>query len=642
MAGTSQADNFKEGALNRRTATAVGLGTAAFAAALLFYGNQINYLLLGLTVTLAMAGIAVAGFHVEMSRSVTFWLWMSALGLGMAFVVSPSPDSSFAVAWVLGLIPLATLLGMALGSARRHLWLMIGAVVLVLAIISAVRLALNGTRPEAPLTDANSYGALLYVVLLILTGRMLDLQWRAVHSRSWYPCLLVVALLAFVIAGTQSRASVFIVLTASVFWLVYALKHRLVLRPLAYVVGAGALGMLLFDVLTAQASLGNGTETIAGGFSVRLTLIESALSMYREAGVAGIGLYVFPLLYRQVRTSADDDTAGLFVHNDYVQLFVEGGPLLVAPVIAIAFWSGAVLWRSLFADAADGARERTWAALALAALLSHAMVNFVFYTPVLGLLFGLLVASLLKLPARAGQSTQRSLPGVTLLPLVLLAVVGCGYLWLDITTSVRLQGQPGIPFVLQPAPEQKEQLAYARLAQQLNDDRGLPYLAEAFILDQDRALSGSDGETEVLLAYRRAIEVDPWNTFAWWQFRDFILRTGSVWKELHPAEQPAAITREVLRLDPLFVLAIEGHLAELATADVDETRERRLEFLRAHVGPRLTWLARQDPPAALHYVDVLLQYPASVADQAHWTEVREQVVAVQPLSPERWFVKQPG
>ena len=196
--------------------------------------------------------------------------------------------------------------------------------------------------------------------------------------------------------------------------------------------------------------------------------------------------------------------------------------------------------------------------------------------------------------------------------------------------------------MLERAPEQREQLAYARMAQELNSDRGLPFLAEAFILDQDRSLPDHGGENAILQAYRRAVEVDPWNTLAWWQFRDFILRTESLRNELQPAEQPTSITREVLRLDPLFVPAIEGRLAELQTADVAETRQRRLEFLRSHVGPRLTWLARQDPSAALHYVDVLLQYPASQDDQAHWVEVRERVVAVQPLSPERWFVNQPG
>lgn len=628
--------------LNRGTAVALVLSASAFVAALLFYGNQINYVLLGLSLTLAVAGIFVSGFRVELSGWMTFWLWMSALGIWAAFAVSPSPDSSFAVACVIALVPLAAALGMALGSARTLLWSIIGAIVIALAIVSAARLGLEGTRPQAPLTDANSYGALLYVILLILTGRILDQQWRGERSWSWYPGLLVTVVLTFVIAGTESRACIFIVLAAAMFWLLYALRHRLDLRPLAAVLGAGALGVFAYGILTNQSQLEGSAETIAGGVSVRLTLVESALTMYREHGVAGIGLYIFPLLYRQVRTPADDDTAGLFVHNDYVQLLVEGGPLLVAPVIAVAIWVLAVLLRSLSGGARGDSGEPLAAALALGALLAHAMVNFVFYTPVLGFLFGLLVASVLKLPAPATHGALRALPGVTLIPVVLLAVSGCGYLWLDIVTSVKLQGQPGFPFVLQPAVEQRQQLAYARLAQKLNSDRGLPFLAEAFILDKDRTLLGADAEQTVLQAYRRAIEVDPWNTFAWWQFRDFIFRTESVRDQLHASEQPESITREVLRLDPLFVPAIEGRLAELVTADASETRQHRLEFLRSHVGPRLTWLARQDPRAALHYADVLLQYSTSVDDRAHWNEIREQVLAVQPLVPERWLVKASG
>ena len=448
-------------------------------------------------------------------------------------------------------------------------------------------------------------------------------------------------LMVFVITGTQSRASVVIVVTAALFWLVYALRHRLHLRPLAAVIVAGVLGAALNELVNARYSIGGGTEAIAEGVSVRMTLIEAALEMYRDHGISGIGLYVFPLLYRQVRTAADDDSAGLFVHNDYVQLFVEGGPLLVLPFIAATAWVGMVLWRSLFGVARGDTSDGPGAALALGALLSHALINFVVYTPVLGLMFGFLVGSVLKLPVSAGHKTLRTPQGVMLIPLFLIAVTGCGYLWLDIATSVKLQGQPGIPYVLQPEIGQRQQFDYARVAQQLNPARGLPYLAEAFILDRDRSLLDHDAEMTILQAYRRALEVDSWNTLAWWQFRDFILRTESVRDRLQAAEQPASITQNVLRLDPLFVPAIEGHVVELASDDIESTRQRRLEFLRAHVGPRLIWLARQNQAAALHYVDVLLQYPESMADQVHWNQIRKQIIELQPLVPERWLVETP-
>ena len=44
----------------------------------------------------------------------------------------------------------------------------------------------------------------------------------------------------------------------------------------------------------------------------------------------GIGVFCFPLLYPSFRSLLEQDTAGLFVHNDYVQFLVEGGvPLLL-------------------------------------------------------------------------------------------------------------------------------------------------------------------------------------------------------------------------------------------------------------------------------------------------------------------------
>jgi len=628
--------------LDARRVVAVALGGSAFVSALLYYGNQTNYLFLGLSFTLVLLGVGVAGLRVKMSWLTIAVLWMSAFGVIAALAVSPSADSSFPVACALGLIPLATLFGVALGSARGLLWLMIGIIVFVLATLSALRLSLDGTRPGAPLTDVNNYGALLYVVLLICSGRILDLKWGKKRAQLWYPGLFAVVLLTFVVAGTQSRASIFIVLSAAMFFLLYALRHRLDLRPLLAVVGAGIVGVLFHELLTARSSLEGSVEPIAGGVSVRLTLIEAALSMYWQGGLSGIGLAVFPLNYRQTRTAMDDDSAGFFVHNDYVQLFVEGGPLLVLPSIAVLLWVVIVAGHFIFQPSKGHSPARLGATLALAALLSHAMVNFVFFTPVLGLLIGFLVATVLNQPVVVGHNTLRSIPGATLVPLLLVAGSGCGYLWLDIATSVKLQGQAGIPFVLEPAREQREQLAYARLAQKLNADRGVPFLAEAVLLDRDRSSVVLDREKLILSAYRKAVQVDPWNTFAWWQFRDFILRSEAIQDQLLLSEEPSSITLEVLRLDPVFVPAIEARLTELTTPDAAQTRRRQLEFLRSQIGPRLTWLARENPKAALHYAEVLLQYSTSAADRARWIGAREQITALEPLSPERWFVGAAG
>ena len=630
-----------ESTLRPRPAVAATLAALAFAAALFFYGSQVNYLLLALSVTLAFTAIVVAGLRVDIPAWAMIWLCLLVLAIVVAHLVSPSPDSSFVVAWVLGLIPLGTVLGMALGDSRKVLWSATGGGAVLLAAISAVRLCLDGTRPAAPLTDANSYGALLYVVLFILAGRLLDRPWQGLSSRLWYPGLAAVMLLAFVIAGTQSRACSFILLAGAVFSTLYAFRHRLALQPLVAVLGAGLTGVLVHDLVIATTPVVAGAESIAGGLAVRMVLIQSALQMYLSEPLSGIGLYVFPLLYRQIRTAADDDTAGLFVHNDYVQLLVEGGPLLLLPVLALGCWLGVVLWRAFSSESRFLIGDRLGCVFALGALLAHAQINFVLYTPVFALLCGFLIAAILKLPVRAG-STLRGLPGAVLLPVFVFGAFALGLLWVDVTTGVKLQGQPGIPLLLEPAVGQEQQLDYARRAQQLNADRGLPFLAEAFILDQDRADLGADAERLVLQAYRRAVAVDPWNTYAWWQFRDFIRRTPAIRDALRASEAPEAITREVLRLDPLFVPAIEGMLAALADDNVEGTRQRRLAFLRAHVGPRLTWLARLDPPAALHYVDVLLKYPESDTDHAHWAAVRERILAVEPLRPERWFVSSSG
>lgn len=626
--------------IDARTMFALLCGTAAFVLTLLFYGVATNLVMLATAASLLAAGLIAKGVPKELPQSTLLKTLLATLVLTYVQLFSMSPDSSFPVVWIFGLAVLGSMYALGLGDAQRLLWKGVASVVLLLAALSAFRLISTGDRPGAPLTDHNNYAALLYVVLFPIAHSLLLKAWSGKQDGTWWAGLFAIALLSFVIAGTGSRAALLVLCGAATFWIVFTLSNRLSFWPLFLVLASGLFGVTCFEAaMKPEVMAAPGVESLAGGVSIRATLIDAALQMYRGHELTGIGPLVFPLLYRQVRGAADEDTAGLFVHNDYVQLFVEGGPLLVAPLVMLLFWVSVALFRALSRARSVDSVANVGYVLSLAALLVHAAANFVVYSAVLSLVIGLLVARLAwsnQVPASIGAVVYRK---VLIAPSALLGAVALSLLWLDVAIAVVLQGQPAAPFGsrIDFAPE--AQLRFANVAQELNPRRGLPLLATAVFSDQKSATSPSPETAEKLLgAYRDAMAADPWNTGAWLVFRDFVLRNPGVAHMLADSEHPSAITQEILRLDPIFVSAIEARLQELIVPDAIETKRLQLGFLAEHVGPRLTWLARQQPDAASHYVEVLIANAGTTAERTRWEFVKQQLLAIEPNVPEQWFI----
>ncbi len=132
------------------------------------------------------------------------------------------------------------------------------------------------------------------------------------------------------IIATYSRTSQLIVAGAFVVWALIAAVRRLAWRRLIVHVGVALAACVVALAASAvnQAAASKGLE-FGGGVSVRQELIRAALAMLAQHPL-GIGVFCFPLLYPSFRSTLEQDTAGLFVHNDYVQFLVEGGvPLLL-------------------------------------------------------------------------------------------------------------------------------------------------------------------------------------------------------------------------------------------------------------------------------------------------------------------------
>ena len=131
------------------------------------------------------------------------------------------------------------------------------------------------------------------------------------------------------------------------------------------------------------------------------------------------------------------------------------------------------------------------------------------------------------------------------------------YLMLDTFSVGVYQRQPSVPLASRVYEDPVRLLAYSRVAQQLNGNRGLPVFAEA-IIHQQRLAATPDSQflLELTLhSYRRAMEVDPWNPEVLLRTFGFVQAYPQVLNVLKEQEQPVQLLLRALTLDPIYLPA---------------------------------------------------------------------------------------
>lgn len=640
-----------EGSAKDRIFTLVAAGSLglAFLALLFFYGADVNLVLLAAAATILVLVGLVTWRKSPLGHAESVCVLVATVALVLSQLQSLSPETGLPATWVVAMVILAYVVGRALGERMRFVWVLLGVVGVGIGLVSAWNLVVHGERPGLPLTDYNNFAALMYVLLLPLVDHLLtSRETKGSEWRDWLG-LSLVGIATLLIAASGSRAGLWIAL-GGVTFLVIGRRRDPVRRPLAIRISIAAiLGVVIFQAgLDHSDSSLQNAETLSGGLAIRSTLIETAWSMRPDNPLSGLGVLVFPLLYRQVRGPEDPDTAGLFVHNDYVQLYIETGVLLFLPLLALCAqvllrlrrsWKDGTA-RSLEQGAEKGQVDGAFGAgfaLALGGLLVHALVNFIFYTASLSMLAGLLAASTVASLRGERVTRYRRTGRLLLAPPALLAVIGLAYLWLDVTTAAILKGQPGFAWTDSIASDPERQLQYAWRAQSLNPDRGTPFLAAAMI--STHRLGPTPAEPgaahRVLEDWRRAVSADPWNTHALWQFRAFILGTPGVAASLRQEEAPDELLERMLVLDPIFIPAIDAVLTGFASRP--DAVSLQTGFLERHLGERLMWMAREDREAAAGFARFLVARSESAERRAHWAEVLRRIEAWTPLAERRWF-----
>ncbi|MGH8745278.1 MAG: O-antigen ligase family protein, partial [Burkholderiales bacterium] len=137
----------------------------------------------------------------------------------------------------------------------------------------------------------------------------------------------------------------------------------------------------------------------------RLELYAVAVEAYRAHPLLGSGYLTFPYVLERHRAevpSYGSDQVTYFVHNDYLQLLLETGPLGPLFLCALGILPFALGLRAVRQLRAEQRVHALAAIAGLATMSTHALVDFPFYVPACLVLFGALLGALDRLLAEAG------------------------------------------------------------------------------------------------------------------------------------------------------------------------------------------------------------------------------------------------
>lgn len=375
--------------------------SSAIVAALFFHGFQVEFLCivqalllvwLGLVLWHSYDGLVVPKTALAVSVML-FWVW-----LGVSLVWTQVPAIGALNFWWMGSLPLAFWLYV-LAPDREAIWRLSSMWVLglgvVLALLATHQLLVQQQPPRSLFININSHAALMNLLLLPLIGYFLLQMSRAARPplvAGLGACLFV---LTYALAITRGRGAIlsFAISLAFFFWAARA--H--IAKKATLIVGAVLAAAFVAANFSGQGGMLERFDTLSNPTSAgatRFVIWQQAWVMIQELPWWGRGLGTFSLAYPSYRLPSDS-SAGAFVHNDYLQIWIEVG--LPGLVLFVAVWASLALmfWRSRRTPA-SGSMQIEIATLTsgLLAVTLHSFFDFNFYQMPILLIAGLMLGRL--------------------------------------------------------------------------------------------------------------------------------------------------------------------------------------------------------------------------------------------------------
>lgn len=337
------------GSSSRLTAASALCAAGALGLAVFYHGPQMPLLagaqfLLIAWIALSLAGSYADGIRIALTPvSVTltvFWLW-----LGLSLTWSAVPVTSIVNFWWVGSLALA-FWAYTLAPPRERIWFylsrfaLIGA--LALCAYALVQLFLWRLPPRAVFVNIHSFAALVMLIALPLGGYFLVAWHQRARAHVLYALGASLFFLFFTIAATEGRGTAVSILLGMAVLTVPATRAAGA-KPVAVLagllLGAYAAANLILHGGFAEGRLATLIDPASAGVP-RFLIWRGSWELLMAEPWWGIGLGTYYLAWPPYRHPADS-TLGFFVHNDYLQLWIEAG--LPALLLLLAIFTGVLV-----------------------------------------------------------------------------------------------------------------------------------------------------------------------------------------------------------------------------------------------------------------------------------------------------------
>ncbi len=635
-------------------AVALILFAGSLATALFFNGVRIDLFSLALVFLVLWLGQVVwrgydAGFPIPKTPLVfcllLFWLW-----LAVSLAWSRVPYVSVINFWWVGSLPLVFWL-YTLAPDRDRIWPWlsgaVGLTAIILALAALYQLFVLEANPRSAFLNSNSHAAFLMLVTVPIAARFLLLDAKQAVLNYWLT-LIALTVLLFAIAITGGRGVTLSGLAAMTILVLLAFRHvpkRRIVTLLAVMVGAYILANVLLHGFVA-GRLGSIFNPASAGHD-RFLIWEGAWRMLMDAPWLGIGLGTYWLFWPPYRHPADS-SGGFYVHNDYLQIWIETGLpgllLFLAVLVSVLY----LFIRILKQTRLDVSIKIEMAGLfgGLFAIALHSFVDFNFYTLPTLLVAGLVLARLHSLyvthaganvlvlkPSRIfGRKGYRLIAVLLLiLPLIYFSSLGFAALFTEKARSLAVQGKwveadsmflravrlspmsdvarvthadmmrQALKNLPPSAVKYKKALFTEALkllarAERLNPARALIFMIRGRLYQHNPKLAGKDWAKQAAQAYQTVLKLDPRFHPARTYYAQILLKQGKT-----------AAASEVLEagIDYWYypgpnIIPYYAMTAELrrraGEREAAAALEKKIDEIRRQAGPKPTYLESLTPP----------------------------------------------
>ena len=373
-----------------------------------FFNGQIFYAFLGTQtcLVLALAGalwFAYKGKEEIECSAVTFLMLVLTLWLFISILWSRIPYLSIITAWWLAAAALAC--GVFILAPRKEALYtaLLGAAFVsggLQGLLALYQFFVLETLPNGLFLYKNLLGSFLVLQIFVLSGLFFILPEEKKKTR--YLVLSFLFFLTFLVGIIQSRGVFLSLFLAMLLFFVFARYLQANRRVLVTLLVTLVLAFVCAELVT-MSGLSQRVMSLEHPFAAgkdRFLIWQGCLQMIRDYPLWGTGLGTYWLLWPPYRSPLDT-SGGYFAHNDYLQLWIEGGLPLMIILLGLMSVMAVSFYRTMKAKDLPQANKIEALALfaGLMALAIHTTTDFNFYNMPTMILAGVMLGRLDMLSA---------------------------------------------------------------------------------------------------------------------------------------------------------------------------------------------------------------------------------------------------